>query len=71
MAARRCCRVSNVAAWQPWRRQDQVFLYSALLGDYHQQFRMGNVLLRETDPTLVEAGKAMQACSQAAMPHRR
>ncbi|MGK5073276.1 hypothetical protein [Janthinobacterium sp. ZB1P44] len=54
-----------------WRRQDQVFLYSAMLGDYDQQFRMGNVLLRETDPALVEAGKAMRACSQAAMPHRR
>lgn len=54
-----------------WRRQDQVFLYSAMLGDYDQQFRMGNVLLRETDPALVEAGKAMQACSRAAIPHRR
>lgn len=54
-----------------WRRQDQVFLYSALLGDYHQQYRMGNVLQRDADPALVEAGKAMQACAQAAMPHRR
>ncbi|MEG2030227.1 MAG: hypothetical protein RR376_06200 [Janthinobacterium sp.] len=54
-----------------WRRRDQVFLYAAQLGDYHQQFRMGNVLRRETDPALVETGKAMQACSRAAMPHRR
>lgn len=54
-----------------WRRRDQVFLYAAMLGDYHQQFRMGNVLLRETAPALVEIGKAMQACSRAAMPHRR
>jgi hypothetical protein len=54
-----------------WRRQDQVFLYSAMVGDYDQQFRMGNVLLRETNPALVEIGKAMQACSRAAMPHRR
>ncbi|MED5595479.1 hypothetical protein [Janthinobacterium sp. P210006] len=54
-----------------WRRQDQVFLYSALLGDYHQQYRMGNVLQRDADPALVAAGKAMQVCAQAAMPHRR
>lgn len=54
-----------------WRRQDQVFLYAAMRGDYHQQYRMGNVLQRETDPALVEMGKAMQACARAAMPHRR
>ncbi|MDN2710258.1 hypothetical protein O0880_12585 [Janthinobacterium sp. SUN118] len=53
-----------------WRRQDQIYLYAAMLGDYHEQNSMGKVLQREADPALVAAGQKMQACAAAVLPPR-